>query len=417
MSEVIRVLLGGRQREASTALASMLAGAHDVEGVGTATDGPSTLAAARDLLPDVILLDLELEGSTAFRTAQALAQELPATAVIMVAQQSDPAHMRRAMQAGARDFLSGPLTREELLGSIRAVFDSELQRHRGRGERPHNGKIICVFSPKGGVGRTTVAVNLAIALRQLTHGSVALADCNLPLGDIGLLLNLVTKRSIVDLLPSIGDLAPEVVDSVLVRHESGIHVLLAPTRPELAELFPPDHVKRILEALRRDHDYVVVDSWMSFHEVILGIFDLSSEIVLVTTLDMPSVKNIRIFLGVCEAINYPKERVVLVLNRADSTGGLRVEEIEESIGHKFVARLASGGPLVTSAINRGIPFLLSDPEAAISKDVRHLAELLLHPEHVRGGSEALAPETNHTAAARSRRKGLGRILPIFSEKR
>lgn len=413
MSDAVQVLIAGSDSPGAN-LRPLLAAERDIEVVGTVVDAQSVLAAARQLDPDIVLLDLADDN---LRTAELLAEEPHPPALILLSAQPTMDHIRRAMQAGARDFLGKPVTTDDLVRSIRSVSDWELQRRGGRGGRPPEGKIVCVFSAKGGAGRTTVAVNLAIALRQLTHSPVALADCNLLYGDIGLLLNLATKRTIVDLLPNIADLSPELVDSVLVRHESGIHVLLAPTSPEMADLFAPDHVKRILRALRHDHDYVVVDTWMSFHEVMLGIFDLSSEIVLVTTLDMPSVKNIRMFLEVCDVISYPRDQVVLVLNRADSTGGLRVEEIEESIEHKFAARLASGGPLVTSAINRGIPFLLSDPEAAISKDIRHLAELLRHPEHRQGAGEALAPGTSHAAAAASRKTGLGRILPIFSEKR
>jgi pilus assembly protein CpaE len=193
---------------------------------------------------------------------------------------------------------------------------------------------------------------------------------------------------------------------------------LAPTRPELAELFHPDQLKSILEALRAEHDYVVVDTWTSFHEVILAVFDLSSEIVLLTTLDMPAVKNIRMFLEVCDALKYPKDHVLLVLNRSDSTGGLHVEDIEESIQHKVAANIISAGPLVTSAINRGVPFLMSDPDATISRDITNLARLVLHPED-RGATEP-ATHANHEETiarpAQARKPVLRRLVPSFQSK-
>jgi pilus assembly protein CpaE len=424
---VIRVLIADVLPDARDHVAVLLKGEQGIEVVGVASDGQTAVSLAREIKPDIVLLDTQLAGTNGVRTAEMLAEHVPAASVIVMSRNPDMAMMRRAMQAGARDFLPKPLRREDLVTSVRSVYDLEVQQRASHPQATHEeisvsaprqGKIICVFSPKGGVGRTTVAVNLAIALRSLTGRRVALADCNLPFGDVGIAMNLVAKKTMADLLPSIAELSPEVMDSVLSTHESGVRVLLAPTRPELAELFSPDHLKRILEALREEHDYVVVDTWTSFHEVILAVFDLSSEIVLLTTLDMPAVKNIRMFLEVCEALKYPKDHVLLVLNRSDSTGGLKVEDIEESIQHKVAANIISAGPLVTSSINRGVPFLMSDPDAPISHDIVNVARLLVHP------ADRTAPESERAAALEetgakfmpARKPGLRRLVPSFQSK-
>lgn len=424
---MIRVLIADALAEARDDVAVLLKGEEGIEVAGVASDGQTAISLAREIKPDIVLLDAQLAGINGIRTAELLGEQVPTAAVIVMSRQADMAAMRRAMQAGARDFLPKPLRREDVVASVRSVFDLDVHKRAGRpaasteGGEPtrEKGKIICVFSPKGGVGRTTVAVNLAIALRMLTGRRVALADCNLPFGDVGIAMNLVAKKTVADLLPSIAELSPEIMDSVLAVHESGVRVLLAPTRPELAELFHPDHLKHILEALRSEHDYVVVDTWTSFHEVILAVFDLSSEIVLLTTLDMPAVKNIRMFLEVCEALRYPKDHVLLVLNRADSTGGLRVEDIEESIQHKVAANIISAGPLVTSAINRGVPFLMSDPDAPISRDVVNVARLLLHPEDrdVSEETKAAVLEETGTKPPPPRRPVLRRLVPSFQTKR
>jgi pilus assembly protein CpaE len=424
---MIRVLIADVLPEARDNVEVLLKGEVGIEVMGVASDGQTAISLAREIKPDIVLLDSHLAGTTGIRTAELLREHVPTAAVIVMSRDGDLSVMRRAMQAGARDFLPKPLKREDLVGSIRSVFDLESQQRAGRpsgdGEepadkRPTQGKIVCVFSPKGGVGRTTVAVNLAIALRTLTGRRVALADCNLPFGDVGIAMNLVAKKTMADLLPNTSELSPEVMSSVLSVHESGVRVLLAPTRPELAELFQPDQLKHILEALRSEHDYVVVDTWTSFHEVILAVFDLSNEIVLLTTLDMPAVKNIRMFLEVCEALKYPKDHVLLVLNRSDSTGGLRVEDIEESIQHKVAANIISAGGLVTSAINRGVPFLMSDPDAPISKDITNLARLVLHPED-REAMQAIradAPEESTTKPAQPKKPVLRRLVPSFQGK-
>ncbi len=420
---MIRVLIADVLPDARDQVEVLLKGEEGIEVVGVANDGQTAISLAREIKPHIVLLDSQLAGA-GFRTAELLGEHVPSAGVIVMSRQPDMTMMRRAMQAGARDFLPKPLRREDLVASVRSVHELEQQQHAGRpggsksdAAEPRRGKIICVFSPKGGVGRTTVAVNLAIALRNMTGRRVALADCNLPFGDVGIAMNLVAKKTMADLLPSMADMSPELLDSVLSVHESGVRVLLAPTRPELAELFHPDHIKHILEGLRAEHDYVIVDTWTSFHEVILAVFDLSSEIVLLTTLDMPAVKNIRMFLEVCEALKYPKDQVLLVLNRSDSTGGLKVEDIEESIQHKVAANIISAGPLVTSAINRGVPFMMSDPDAAISRDITNVARLLLHPDDrdVKEPASALAPEENGAVAGR--KPVLRRLVPSFQAKR
>jgi pilus assembly protein CpaE len=172
-------------------------------------------------------------------------------------------------------------------------------------------------------------------------------------------------------------MTPEVLDSVMVTHSSGVRVLLAPARPEVAELFTADHMKAVLQALQRDFDYIVIDTWTTFQDLMLTVFDLAERIVLLTTLDIPAVKNIRMFLEVCEALGYSHDKVSLVLNRADSTGGINVEDIEESLRHKVAARLVSAGPLVTASINSGVPFVVSQPEAQISRNVFQVARDLL----------------------------------------
>jgi len=419
---VIRVLIADVLPDARDQVEVLLRGEEGVEVVGVASDGQTAVSLAREIKPDIVLLDAELAGA-AFRTADLLAHGLGCGVVVM-SRQPDMGMMRRAMQAGARDFLPKPLRREDLITSVRNVHELERQQrttHTGTrvevAAEPRKGKVICVFSPKGGVGRTTVAVNLAIALRNLTAGRVALVDCNLPFGDVGIAMNLVAKKTMEDLLPNMAEMSPELLHSVLAVHESGAHVLLAPTRPELAELFQPDHVKQVLEVLRSEHDYVVVDTWTSFHEVILAVFDQSSEIVLLTTLDMPAVKNIRMFLEVCDALKYPKDQVLLVLNRSDSTGGLRVEDIEESIQHKVAANIISAGPLVTSAINRGVPFMMSDPDAAISRDITNVARLVMHPGDREVAEPAAAVVTEENGAVAGKKPVLRRLVPSFQTKR
>jgi pilus assembly protein CpaE len=383
----IRVLVVDDFAEARASVAKLLQFEDDIEMVGGAEDGPSAIERSKEMQPDIILMDINMPGMDGIRATEAIASEVPMSQVIMMSVQGETDYLRRAMLAGARDFLVKPFGADELANTIRRVYELDADRRAriaamtrlpGRETQVRKGRIITMFSPKGGVGRTVIGVNLAVAIRVLTGARVALADCNLQFGDVGIMLNLAGNKTIQDLLHRETDeMTPEVLESVMVTHSSGVRVLLAPARPEVAELFTADHMKSVLQALQRDFDYIVIDTWTTFQDLMLTIFDLAERIVLLTTLDIPAVKNIRMFLEVCEALGYSHDKVSLVLNRADSTGGINIEDIEESLRHKVAARLVSAGPLVTASINSGVPFVVSQPEAQISRNVFQVAREML----------------------------------------
>ncbi len=391
VAQKIRVLVVDDFTEARTSVAKLLQFEPDIEVVGGAEDGPTALRLARELRPDIILMDINMPGMDGIRATEAVVSEVPLAQVIMMSVQGETDYLRRAMLAGARDFLVKPFGADELANTIRRVYELDAERRARLGAvapasapgsvATRQGRIVVMFSPKGGVGRSVIGVNLAIALRVLSGARVALADCNLQFGDIGIMLNLTGNKTIQDMLHREPDeLTPEVLDSILVSHSSGVRVLLAPARPEVAELFTAEHMRAILAALRRDFDYIVIDTWTTFQDLMLTIFDHADRILLLTTLDIPAVKNIRMFLDVCDALGYPPDKVVLALNRADSTGGIDIADIEESLRHRVAARLVSAGPLVTASINSGVPFVLSQPDAQISRNVFALAKQLLSPE-------------------------------------
>jgi pilus assembly protein CpaE len=238
------------------------------------------------------------------------------------------------------------------------------------------GKIAVVFSPKGGVGRTTIVSNLAVALREMSQKKVALVDLNLQFGDVGVLLNVQSHKTIADLIPHIGSLDPDLLEEVMMPTSSGVKILLAPPRPEMAELVTTEAVATILNKLRDTYDYVLVDTWPSFQDQMLSVLDLADRIFVILTLEIPAIKNVRIFLEVADALGYGKDKLTLVLNRADSTGGIKVSDVETSLRHPIPVSIVSDGRLVTQALNAGVPFVSVDKNSMVSKGIYSLARML-----------------------------------------
>jgi len=398
MADQIRVLIVDDIPETRDHLAKLLGFETDIEVVGAAASGREAIEIGAKLLPDVVLMDINMPDMDGITATERLAAEVPSAAVVMMSVQGEADYLRRSMLAGAREFLVKPFSSDELTSSIRQVYTREREKlarialqPAAPGSAPASrpapgqtreadepGRIVAVFGPKGGVGRTTLAVNLAVAAATELGQRTCLVDASFQFGDVGVLLNLNPKnKSIADLLPELESGEFESLDTFLVNHSAGIRVLLAPPSPEMAELITPHGVKRMLETLRLSHDLVVVDCMASFNDTTLAILDLADTVLTMLSLEITSIKNIRLFLEVAEQLGYGSDKVRLVLNRADSSLGIRVADVEHSIGRRVDHTIVSDGRSVVYALNRGVPFFLSNREAQVSQDVLRLASAVV----------------------------------------
>jgi pilus assembly protein CpaE len=389
MADRIKVLIVDDIPETRDHLAKLLGFESDVEVVGAAAGGPEAIEMAGRLRPDVVLMDINMPGMDGITATEKLAADVPSAAVIMMSVQGEADYLRRSMLAGAREFLVKPFSSDELTASIRQVWSREKDKlsrfapvtaapeiSNGSGEPA---SVVALFSPKGGVGRTTISVNLAVAAAQ-TGKRVALVDASFQFGDVGVLLNLNPRnKSIADLAGELQSGEPESLETFMISHSSGVRVLLAPPSPEQAELIGPMAVKRVLQSMRASFDLIVVDCPSSFNEPTLAVLDEADLILTLLTLEITSVKNMRLFLEVCEQLGYGPEKIRLVLNRADSTLGIRVADVEHSIGRKVDHTIVSDGRSVVYALNRGVPFFLSNREAQVSQDIHRLAVAVTGP--------------------------------------
>ena len=335
-SKKVTVLIADDIADTRDNLAKLLYFEKDIEVVGQASDGQQAVELARKLAPDIVLLDVNMPVLDGIAAAAAIRESRCGSAVIMMSVQDDVQLFRQAMLAGAREFLVKPFSGQDLIQAVRRVYEHSdrlpgpaAPAVSGAAVMPRrDGKIITVFSPKGGVGRMTVAVNLAVALRRVCDATVALVDGSLQFGDVGIMLMMQPQKTIVDLLPHVSSLDPEIFDDLLLRHDTGVRVLLAPARPEMAELITPEIFKRILTKLREAFDYVVVDTFPSFHDTMLGALDAADHLIVLFTSEMTAIKNVRNLLDVTHALGYPNEKVLLVVNRADSAGGIGLADVQ-----------------------------------------------------------------------------------------
>jgi pilus assembly protein CpaE len=395
---LIRVLLVDEAAALHQQVAVTLVPHADIELVGTASTGAEALDSIRTFRPDVVLLSMDLPAAgDGAALAEAISTRFPFVSMIMSSRSEEPDQLRRAMLAGARHFLAKPFSDVELLDGIRGVYRLDAGRRapaagpggsdgigvalapppRAATPAGREGKVFTFYSAKGGAGCTTLACNTAVALRRMTNKAVAVFDCGLLFGDVGVVLNLNPRTTIVDLVPRMdahpGPIDPEFLSQTMVDHPSGLKVLLAPASPEKAELVTAEHVHRVLAALRDQFDYVIIDTWPTFEERILNVLDAADKIVVPTTLEMPAIKNCKLLLDVTSALAYPPEKVVLVLNRADSRGGIRINDVEQILQKRFAVEVVSDGRLTTVSLNEGVPFVMTHPDAPISKDVSRLA--------------------------------------------
>ena len=401
MTDAIKVLIVDDIAETRDHLTKLLGFESDIDVVGSAESGRQALEVAGRLQPDVVLMDINMPDMDGIAATEALAATVPGASVVMMSVQGEADYLRRSMLAGAREFLVKPFSSDELTASIRQVYTREREK-MGRmsysptptvssaassGER-EPGQVVAVFSPKGGVGRTTIAVNLAVTAAADLGRRVTIVDGSFQFGDVGVLLNLNPKnKSIADLATELeGAGEPESIDTFVISHSSGVRVLLAPPSPEMAELVTPSGIRKVLDALRQTNDLVVVDCPASFSETTLAILDTADVILTALTLEITSIKNIRLFLEVAQQLGYDESKIKLVLNRADSTLGIRVADVEHSIGRKVDHTIVSDGRSVVYALNRGVPFVISNREAPVSQDILRLAT-------------AVAGEQRHPVAA------------------
>lgn len=361
------------------------------------------LVALRRLLVDdprhelvVIGPDVEMSVVDDFTSTERVAR--PALGVVLVRRRLDTATLKEALKAGVREVVK----LDDLTGLTQACRESRevSQRLRGGVDEPpadvgRLGRLITVFSAKGGCGKTTLATNLAAACAKRGH-RVCLVDLDLAFGDVAIALQLFPERGIADVVGRSNGIDRKAVAAIVTTHSPRFDALLAPVEPGIAENVSAALVGELLQCLKGMYDVVVVDTPPAFTDQVLTAFDASDHMALVTTLDIPALKNLKLTLETLELLGYARERWNVVLNRADSKVGLAVEDVEKTLGVPITAQIPSSRA-VPASVNRGVAIVQESPSHAVSASIKAFAEKLLRDVVA---DEAPAPVSH-------RRRGLG----------
>lgn len=330
-------------------------------------------------VPDLLVMNVSLPGMDGYTFCRQLRQNqatrlLP---IILQASQGDLADKIAGFKAGANDYVTIPYAPEELLYRIKNILSMTQKPATAQPQISAPGRITAVFAAKGGVGKTTICTNLAVALRQISEKRVALMDADFSFGLVGANLNMSTTHNIMEIISKIDDLDPDLFQSVMVHHISGLHVLLSPFHPEEAELITSQHVKQVLKLLAELYDEVIVDCHGGYDDRTLEVLESANTILVVIVPEIGPIMSTSRFMDLVVKLQLPPEKLKIILNRSDSKVGLEVADIERALKYKISYKLVSGGRDVTISANKGVPLVTSLPNHPLSLGIKQIAEDLL----------------------------------------
>jgi len=390
--EKFRVLIVDDVAETRENVRKLLQFESDIDVVAAARTGREAIQICQEANPDVVLMDINMPDMDGIAATEEIRQKMPSVQVVILSVQGDQNYMRRAMLVGARDFLTKPPMPDELVAAIRRAGKMAREERskasqvyvtsQGGSNQPlkasvlNRGKIVLVYSPKGGTGCTTVAVNLAVALHN-DETRVVIVDANLQFGDVAIFLNEQGKNTVLDLAPRVEELDPDIVDDVMIKNAAtGVHVLASPSRPENAEKINAEQFSKLLRYLRQLYAYVVVDSSAYLTDITLSVMDIADAIILIATQDIPSIKNDRLFLDLLLTLNIPTDKVAFVMNKFDKRIAISAERVGENLKQEVIAVIPLDERTVIPAVNRGVPFMLDNKTQPASRGIYTLAEAL-----------------------------------------
>jgi len=379
VADQIRLLVIEDVPQVASHMRSLLQAQSQIKMLDVVTAGERAVAAVSEFKPDVVIVDALLQGRVqGTDVAQGIRQAEPQVGLVMLTVPQNP--VSESAERGIDSVLTMPFSGFDLTTIVRKTYEQRTVEASRAGSM-----LISLFSPKGGVGRTTIAYNLAVALGK--DHKVCLVDGSLQFSDLRGLLRVPANAPSIVNLPT--DRIREVdVSEVAWKDPSGVDIILAPPRVEMAEMVTVRDLEKALSMLRQLYEFVVIDTRAGLGDDVLVFLDASDVILQVLTYDSMAIRNLAMAREAFDAIGYPSSKLAIVLNRADSTGGISKPDVESALGASVDYEIVSDGRLVVAANNEGVPFVSGSPDAPISQGVRTIAASL--SSHLRERVPALA---------------------------
>lgn len=379
----IKIILADDNDNTRSSLKRLLELDDAIDIVSEARDGKEVIAQIPSLEPHIVLMDVNMPELNGIEATRIINRNYPQVAVILMSVNDETQNFRRAMIAGAKEYLVKPVTTTELHSAIHQVAEVHRQTLKRSNFTAANvsvqplagkQKTVSLFGTKGGVGKSLIATNLAVAAAQSVRGRVALLDFDFQFGDVCVMMNIDPRKTILELLQEGDQSGKEILEQFLYERY-GVHVLAPPSKPELSELISAAGVARVMALFREYCDYTFVDTSSYIDESTVTILENSDLILLVVGLDLPSIKDIKKAMDILRSLNLlPKAR--LILNRSKSVAGIEARDVERALDLPIRLQLPSDGKLVMASINQGVPFIKINPRAPISKEIINLFHIL-----------------------------------------
>jgi pilus assembly protein CpaE len=375
-----KVIIVDQSPEGRAELHKMLSLAH-IAVLGEAGYGVEAHTLVEDVEPDCALVGVEEPVARGLQTVEALYAAFPQLPIVVYSSLQDGPSVRRAMLAGARDYLCQPLDSETVTTSIRQVLAQEehrLQRQSGAATPPAQaagGTILTVFGAKGGIGKTTIATNLASALVRETRQSVALVDMDTRFGDVAIMMDVPVDRNIADLTRRLETIDRTNIKDYLVPHASGVGILPAPSHPGDWNVVTPDHIEQVVRLLAQTHDFVILDTPGTFNEMVAAALELATVVLLVTSMDVASIKDTVLALNMLRSWSFPQEKVKLAINHSNVANSVKDRDITRTLEYDVFWQIPYDES-VTKSTQLGHPIVLTKPNSKVSLSITDLARLL-----------------------------------------
>lgn len=361
MTELIKVLVADDSEETRELIKRLIELSDKLTLFGEARTGTEALEILKNGQPDLVLMDINMPGLNGLETTERISRIYPNLMVVMMSVQGENEYLRKAMMSGAREYLVKPFNLDILEETLCSTYNNEKERQKlirlrdDQNSLQGQSRLHVFFSTKGGVGKSVIALNTAIALAARNKGKVALIDLDLQFGDLGILADVKPVRTISEAIEESSLLDPELL-SAFMEPVHGVDVLLAPKKPEMAEYVSEQHIQSLIKSLKKTYRYILVDTSVSFNEITLSTLDQADHIHFITTMDLLSLKNTKMGMEVLRSLHH-LDKVDIIVNRTTRGPDITPQDIEKSLAVKPLAYIPEEDKILLESINQGLPIM------------------------------------------------------------